>query len=195
MIKTRGMTKVFRTEDIETTALRDVDLEIEKGDFVAVMGPSGCGKTTALRLISGFERPDQGSVEINGREVASSDSMVPPERRKVGLVFQALALFPHLSVRDNVAYGIRRDPDHPVRVDELLEMVGLVAAPELAAFHPAQCIPGLARFIREHPGIRGPDPKAAGRLRCRRQGLFLPGTGGLFVCTAGICCLGREGLA
>lgn len=106
-------------------ALDDVSIELEAGTVLALLGPSGCGKTTALRLISGFERPDAGTVEVNGRRVASATSMVPPERRRVGLVFQDLALFPHLSVRDNVAYGIRRDPDHRVRTDELLEMVGL----------------------------------------------------------------------
>ena len=106
-------------------ALDDVSIELEAGTVLALLGPSGCGKTTALRLISGFERPDAGTVEVNGRRVASATAMVPPERRRVGLVFQDLALFPHLSVRDNVAYGIRRDPDHRVRTDELLEMVGL----------------------------------------------------------------------
>jgi len=106
-------------------ALDEVSLELEAGTMLALLGPSGCGKTTALRLISGFEQPDAGTVEVNGRRVASATAMVPPERRRVGLVFQDLALFPHLSVRDNVAYGIRRDPDRRVRTDELLELVGL----------------------------------------------------------------------
>jgi iron(III) transport system ATP-binding protein len=118
-----GVTKRFG----EKTALDDVSLELESGTMLALLGPSGCGKTTALRLISGFERPDAGSIEVNGRRVASASSMIPPERRHIGLVFQDLALFPHLSVRQNVAYGIRRDPDHAVRIDELLEMVGLGA--------------------------------------------------------------------
>jgi iron(III) transport system ATP-binding protein len=109
----------------DVVALDEVSLELEEGTMLALLGPSGCGKTTALRLISGFERPDAGTVEVSGRRVASPTSMVPPERRRVGLVFQDLALFPHLSVRGNVAYGIRRDPDHAVRTDELLEMVGL----------------------------------------------------------------------
>lgn len=111
----------------DVSALQDVSLELEAGSMLALLGPSGCGKTTCLRLISGFERPDAGTVEIGGRRVASATSMVPPERRRVGLVFQDLALFPHLSARQNVAYGIRRDPDHRVRTDELLEMVGLSA--------------------------------------------------------------------
>lgn len=111
----------------DLVALRDISLELEAGAVLALLGPSGCGKTTCLRLIAGFERPDAGTLEIDGRRVASPSSMVPPERRRVGLVFQDLALFPHLSARQNIAYGIRRNPDHRVRTDELLEMVGLTA--------------------------------------------------------------------
>jgi iron(III) transport system ATP-binding protein len=114
----------------DTPALQDVSLELEAGSMLALLGPSGCGKTTCLRLIAGFERPDAGTVEIDGRRVASASSMIPPERRRVGLVFQDLALFPHLSARQNIAYGIRRDPDQRVRTDELLEMVGLSADAE-----------------------------------------------------------------
>lgn len=120
-VRLEGISKSF--DDV--VALDDVSLELEAGTMLALLGPSGCGKTTALRLISGFEQPDAGTVEVNGRQVASPTAMVPPERRRVGLVFQDLALFPHLSVRDNVAYGIRRDPDHRVRTDVLLELVGL----------------------------------------------------------------------
>jgi iron(III) transport system ATP-binding protein len=108
-----------------SAALDEVSLELESGTMLAVLGPSGCGKTTALRLIAGFEQPDAGTVEVDGRRVASPTAMVPPERRRVGLVFQDLALFPHLSARANVAYGVRRDPDHALRTDELLELVGL----------------------------------------------------------------------
>ncbi|CAN5794605.1 ABC transporter ATP-binding protein [soil metagenome] len=106
-------------------ALEDVTLALAPGSMLALLGPSGCGKTTCLRIICGFERPDAGTVHVYGRRVASSTTMVPPERRRVGLVFQDLALFPHLSARQNVAYGIRRDPDQGVRTEELLELVGL----------------------------------------------------------------------
>jgi len=111
-------------------ALERFELEVEQGQTICLLGPSGCGKTTALRLIAGFEQPDRGYVEINGRRVASMDASVPPERRRVGMVFQDFALFPHLSVRQNVAYGVRRDPDRDVRVNELLELVGLSADAE-----------------------------------------------------------------
>jgi len=108
-------------------ALAGFELEVRRGRILCLLGPSGCGKTTALRLIAGFEQPDRGVVEINGRRVAAPGSSVPPERRRVGMVFQDFALFPHLTVRQNVGYGIRRDPDRDVRVDELLELVGLTA--------------------------------------------------------------------
>lgn len=109
----------------EVVALDAVDLTLAPGEMLAILGPSGCGKTTALRLIAGFERPDAGRVEIDGRVVAEPGRSVPPEQRRVGLVFQDLALFPHLDVRENVGYGIRRDPGRERRVAELLELVGL----------------------------------------------------------------------
>jgi iron(III) transport system ATP-binding protein len=111
-------------------ALDRFELEVWPGQTLCILGPSGCGKTTALRLIAGFEQPDRGSIEINGRRVAAPGASVPPERRRVGMVFQDFALFPHLSVRENVAYGIRRDPDRHVRVSELLDMVGLATDAE-----------------------------------------------------------------
>jgi len=106
-------------------AVDGVDVELGSGEMLALLGPSGCGKTTCLRLVAGFERPDAGTVEIDGHLVASPTLMVPPERRRVGLVFQDLALFPHLDVRSNVGYGIRRDPARDARVAALLELVGL----------------------------------------------------------------------
>lgn len=151
-VRLTGVSKSYGS----VSALDDVSLELRAGTMLALLGPSGCGKTTALRLISGFERPDSGTIEVSGRRVASSGSMIPPERRRVGLVFQDLALFPHLSVRDNVAYGIRRDPDQAVRVDELLEMVGLSVDAERM---PHQLSGGmqqrvaLARAIAPRPDV------------------------------------------
>ncbi|CAN5750016.1 ABC transporter ATP-binding protein [soil metagenome] len=129
------MTVAVRLVDVAkqfgpVVALERFDLEVLQGQTLCLLGPSGCGKTTALRLIAGFERPERGFIEIKGRRVASPEASVPPERRRVGMVFQDFALFPHLTVRQNVAYGVRRDPDREVRVNELLEMVGLSAAAE-----------------------------------------------------------------
>jgi iron(III) transport system ATP-binding protein len=121
-----GVSKSFGN----VVALGSFELEVRRGRTLCLLGPSGCGKTTALRLIAGFEQPDHGTIEINGRRVAAPGSSEPPERRRVGMVFQDFALFPHLNVRDNVGYGIRQDPDRVVRVNELLEMVGLGADAE-----------------------------------------------------------------
>jgi iron(III) transport system ATP-binding protein len=121
-VRLTGVSKTFGN----VMALERFDLEVRRGRTLCLLGPSGCGKTTALRLIAGFEQPDSGTVEINGRRVAAPGDAVPPERRRVGMVFQDFALFPHLTVRDNVGYGIRRDPDRDVRVNELLEMVGMI---------------------------------------------------------------------
>ena len=123
-VRMEGVRKSFGP----VSALEQFGLEVRRGRTLCLLGPSGCGKTTALRLIAGFERPDAGIVEINGRRVADAVTAIPPERRRVGMVFQDYALFPHLSVRENVAYGIRSDPDRDVRVSELLELVGLDAA-------------------------------------------------------------------
>lgn len=90
-----------------TPAVDNVSLTLPKGDLLGLLGPSGCGKTTLLRLIAGFERPQEGSIELAGRTVCGGGHWVPPERRDVGVVFQDYALFPHLSVMENVAFGLK----------------------------------------------------------------------------------------
>ncbi len=110
----------------ETTALEDVSLTVEDGEFFTLVGPSGCGKTTTLRLLAGFEEPTDGTIRFDGESVDG----VAPERRNVGIVFQNYALFPHMNVAENVAYGLDfTDPPGGVstekRVAELLELVGL----------------------------------------------------------------------
>jgi len=107
-------------------ATRDVSFQLRKGQLLALLGPSGCGKTTTLRLIAGFETPDTGSIEIGGRVVAGPGAYVPPEKRRVGMVFQEYALFPHLSVEQNVRFGLDASrEDKGRRVGEVLELVGL----------------------------------------------------------------------
>jgi len=104
-------------------AVAGVSLAVERGELFAVLGPSGCGKTTLLRLIAGFERPDAGSVTVGERVVSSPGAFLGPERRRIGMVFQDYALFPHLTVRRNVAFGLPR-ADRP-RAMSTLELVGL----------------------------------------------------------------------
>jgi iron(III) transport system ATP-binding protein len=118
-----GVTKTF---DGVTQVLRGVDVSVAAGATLALLGPSGCGKTTLLRIIAGLERPDDGTVVVGDRVLTSPESMVAPERRRVGMVFQDWALFPHLSVARNVGFGLPR-PERKVspRIDEALELVGL----------------------------------------------------------------------
>ena len=107
-------------------ALESVSLAAQRGAILAILGPSGCGKTTLLRLLAGLERPDEGSIEIGGRVVDGGGVHVPPERRRVGMVFQHYALFPHLNAAENVAFGL---PGGKVdrRVQAMLSLVGLGA--------------------------------------------------------------------
>ncbi|HEV2088854.1 MAG TPA: ABC transporter ATP-binding protein [Cryptosporangiaceae bacterium] len=117
----RGLDKGFGGPPV----LSGLDLTVPRGALAAVLGPSGCGKTTLLRVVAGFEAADRGEVVIDGRLVAGPGVHVPPERRRVGVVPQEGALFPHLSVAGNVGFGLRRGPGRAGRVAEMLELVGL----------------------------------------------------------------------
>jgi iron(III) transport system ATP-binding protein len=105
--------------------LRGVDLHVAEGAVVSLLGPSGCGKTTLLRTIAGLERADGGTVSIGGRAMAGPGVDVPPEKRRVGMVFQDWALFPHLDVGGNVGYGLPRKERTRERIEAALELVGL----------------------------------------------------------------------
>ena len=125
-----GITKQFGT----STAVSDLNLVVEKGESVVVIGPSGCGKTTTLRMIAGFERPSAGRLTIGGKVMSDGGHFVPPEDREVGMVFQSYALWPHMTVAANVAFGlgIRRQREKKLskkaiatRVEATLEQVQL----------------------------------------------------------------------
>ena len=138
------------------TAVDDVSVDIPGGSLTALLGPSGSGKSTLLRVVAGLERLDAGSVEIDGRDATS----LPPQRRGVGFVFQHYAAFKHMTVRENVAFGLKvaRRPKAEIRarVDELLELVQL---PGLADRYPAQLSGGqrqrmaLARSLAVQPSV------------------------------------------
>jgi len=110
--------------------VQDLSLQLAKGQIGCLLGPSGCGKTTVLRLIAGFERLSAGEIRLNGAAVATPDFSLPTEKRRIGMVFQDYALFPHLTVFENVAFGLHQmeKPQRGPRVMELLEVVGLAAA-------------------------------------------------------------------
>jgi putative spermidine/putrescine transport system ATP-binding protein len=157
----------------ETVAVDGVDLDVRRGEFFTFLGPSGSGKTTTLRLIAGFERPDEGRVELRGADV----SALPPFERDVNTVFQDYALFPHMSVADNVDYGLRirkvGREERRRRVAEALEMVRL---PRLGARRPGQLSGGqrqrvaLARAIVCRPQVLLLDePLGALDLKLRQE--------------------------
>ncbi|MBS9719378.1 ABC transporter ATP-binding protein [Tianweitania sp. BSSL-BM11] len=120
-----GLTRIFGT----TRAVDHVSMALAPGSFTALLGPSGCGKTTLLRLIAGFEAPDEGSISFDGKVIADAKTMVPPEQRGIGIVFQSYALWPHMDVAGNVAYPLQtqRAPRDTIktRVAEVLDIVGL----------------------------------------------------------------------
>ena len=107
-----------------TAVVRNLSFSIQTGQILVLLGPSGCGKTTSLRLIAGFEQLDRGRIEIDGQVVADGRLHLPPEKRRVGMVFQDYAIFPHLSVAQNVAFGLKKR-QASARVEAMLEMVGL----------------------------------------------------------------------
>ena len=156
LLRLDNVTKRFGRD--EPPAVDGLSLTVAPGEILALLGPSGCGKTTTLRLIAGFETPDGGMVEIRGQRVAGDGAVVPPEARGVGIVFQDYALFPHLTVGGNVAFGLagyeRSARDR--RVAEVLDQVGLGA---LARRYPHELSGGqqqrvaLARALSPAPAL------------------------------------------
>ncbi|MCX7793460.1 MAG: ABC transporter ATP-binding protein [Thermodesulfovibrionales bacterium] len=141
----------------DVLAIKDLTLEIKKGEFFSLLGPSGCGKTTLLRLIAGLERPDRGTIEIGNKVVAGND-WIPPEKRRVGLVFQDYALFPHMTVFENIAFGLKGCSKSEIKkkVTEMLELTGLL---DLSDRYPYELSGGqqqrvaLARSLATSPEV------------------------------------------
>ncbi len=150
----RGITRRFGARQ----AVAGVDLDVRRGQVLCLLGPSGCGKSTTLRIAAGLERPDTGLVFAAGRLVEGNGHHVPPEQRGVGLMFQDYALFPHLSVRANVAFGLNRLPraEQIARADRELARVGLA---RLAEAYPHTLSGGeqqriaLARMLAPEPAV------------------------------------------
>ncbi|MFP1625102.1 ABC transporter ATP-binding protein [Streptomyces sp. 5K101] len=135
-------------------ALRGVDLTVRSGTLMAVLGPSGSGKTTLLRCIAGFEGVDAGEVRLDGRRIAAPGRTVPPERRRIAVVPQEGALFPHLPVRGNVAYGLDRHTRRAGRIESVLALVGLAGFENRMPHHLSggqQQRVAVARALAPHP--------------------------------------------
>ena len=151
LIRCRALHKAYGALPV----VRSLDLAVRRGTILALLGPSGCGKTTVLRLIAGLDMADGGAIEIDDRVVTGDGVMVAPERRRVGMVFQEYALFPHLTVAGNVAYGLPRGTPFPdPRVRELLDLVGLAGlesrmAHELSGGQQQRV--ALARALAQEP--------------------------------------------
>ncbi|MBA3509655.1 MAG: ABC transporter ATP-binding protein [Thermoleophilaceae bacterium] len=153
-VRVTGLEKSFGSN----RAVAGVDLELAEGELVSVLGPSGCGKTTLLRCLAGFEAPDAGSIVVGEATVAGPGVWVPPERRRIGMVFQDYALFPHLCVEDNVAFGLaRRERQERERATRsTLELVGLQ---HKAGSYPHELSGGerqrvaLARALAPEPAV------------------------------------------
>ncbi len=156
LLRLDSVTKRFAPDG--PPALDALSLAVEAGEILALLGPSGCGKTTTLRLIAGFETPDRGSIEIRGQPMSASGRAVPPEARGVGMVFQDYALFPHLTVGDNVAFGLGR-LDRPARARRVAEVLELVGLGGLADRYPHELSGGqqqrvaLARALAPAPAL------------------------------------------
>jgi len=152
----KGIHKRFGAGASPFVALHHIDLDVRRGELLCFLGPSGCGKTTLLRIIAGLESQNAGTIHQGGRDI----STLPPMERDYGIVFQSYALFPNLTVADNVAYGLvnRRMPrdQRRARVDELLTLVGL---PDRGSQYPAQLSGGqqqrvaIARALAHRPAV------------------------------------------
>lgn len=155
-VEIRGLVKRFG----KTTAVDDLNLTVRAGSLTTLLGPSGCGKTTTLRIVAGFVSPDEGEVRIGGEVVSSSTHSIPPEKRGMGMVFQSFAVWPHMTVYENVAYGLKlrkvATEDTKRQVSEVLQLVRLEG---LEKRYPAQLSGGqqqrvaLARALVVKPMI------------------------------------------
>src|SRR5215207_10416174 len=127
-VSIRGLTKRFA----DAAAVDELQLEIGDGEFVSLLGPSGCGKTTTLRLLAGFLEPDAGTIRVAGRLLSTPRRTVPPEQRQMGMVFQNYAVWPHMSVFENVAFGLKAAKAGRRQIDDkvarVLAAVGLAGS-------------------------------------------------------------------
>ena len=145
-----------------TVAVDDVSLRIEHGQLVCLLGPSGCGKTTTLRLIAGFVEPSAGEIIVGGKVLSSPRQTVPPEGRNMSMIFQSYALWPHMTVAENVAYGLRIRRMDAATIAAKLKAILSIAHLEELAKPPRRVVgrPAAARVAGSRPGGRARDPAA-----------------------------------
>ena len=156
--------------------VRDVSFKLKQGEVGSLLGPSGCGKTTLLRTIAGFEKPSNGSVSLRERVISSSSVLVSPEKRRIGMVFQDLALFPHLNISENVGFALRDLPNKQ-RTNRINELLSLVSLESHAKKYPHELSGGqqqrvaLVRAMATRPDILLLDEPFSGQDIERREQL------------------------
>jgi ABC-type Fe3+/spermidine/putrescine transport system ATPase subunit len=155
-VQLRGLTKKFA----ETAAIDGLDLDIGDGEFVSLLGPSGCGKTTTLRLLAGFLQPDAGEIRVNQKVISSPSVLIPPERRHMSMIFQSYAVWPHMTVFQNVAYGLKLKKLAGAEIEKKVDrMLRLVHLDTLTGRYPGELSGGqqqrvaLARALVVEPEI------------------------------------------
>ena len=196
ILQVRGVSKVFSRQS--APVLHQIDFKLASGEILGLLGPSGCGKTTLLRIIAGFETPTSGEVYLEGNCVSGATGLIPPERRQTGMVFQDYALFPHLTIADNIAFGLQHKSQQlsrsqiKERVTEVLHLVGLIG---LERRYPHELSGGqqqriaLARALAPRPNLilldeplSNLDVQVRQRLRYEiRHILKATGTAAIFV--------------
>ncbi len=192
ILSLQNITKTFAESKIP--AVNNVSLTLREGDILALVGPSGCGKTTLLRIIGGFEFPQTGEVQIGEHKVCSPNAWVPPEKRDIGIVFQDYALFPHLTVAENVAFGLKKSNKNQIK-ERVAEVLKLVSLETLEKRYPYELSGGqqqrvaLARALAPKPKLMLLDEPLSNldiqvRLQLReeiRDILKLAGTSAVFI--------------
>lgn len=206
ILQIRNLSKAFPANNCH--AVDNVSLELQQGELLGLLGPSGCGKTTLLRIVAGFEKVSQGQVELGGKVVSDRNNNIPPEKRNTGMVFQDYALFPHLTVAENIAFGLKgkkhpksngifqsgrlKNPEIQQRISNVLDLVGLSL---LGKRYPHELSGGqqqrvaLARAIAPQPALilldeplSNLDVQVRHRLRAEiRSILKAAGTTAIFV--------------
>jgi len=144
----------------EATSVDAISLAVERGEFICLLGPSGCGKTTTLRMIAGFLEPDEGEIRVEGRALSRPGAVLPPERRNMGMIFQSYAIWPHMTVLQNVAYGLKmKSVPQPTRDEGAMAMLRATKLETLAQRYPSELSGGqqqrvaLARALAPQPAI------------------------------------------
>lgn len=156
VLEIKGLYKKYSRKD--AWAVNNIDLSVPKGELLALLGESGSGKTTLLRLIAGFEEPERGSIEVDGRVIVNSNTYIPPEKRNIGMVFQEYALFPHMTIEENIQFGLHKlkAAEKSKRTREVLKIVGLMP---YTSRYPHQLSGGqqqraaLARALAPNPSM------------------------------------------